>query len=195
VSSTCSDPGCNADTLVSFGRASSGCHSRPYAWRSIAASSGSCPNSRTSCAQRQATAILAAHCSRLRTSMTSRGAHRGRRPHGRRAPSAEHDRPWEPDRSLHNGRRPVGEHVPGATVAIAFGLSLDGHTLASITGSIKSALWDVTDRTPSRYLNERTRTDGARRKRGRRWRSGQDLAPCSPGFRASRSVQECEQML
>jgi WD40 repeat protein len=54
---------------------------------------------------------------------------------------------------------PIGEHVIGATVGIALAFSPDGHTLTSITGSIKSTRWDVTDRTRSRYLNERNRTD------------------------------------
>jgi hypothetical protein len=40
-----------------------GIHCRLSAWRSIASSSGSAPISRTSCAQRQAAAILAAHWS------------------------------------------------------------------------------------------------------------------------------------
>jgi hypothetical protein len=40
-----------------------GRHRRLSAWRSIASISGSAPISRTSCAQRQATAILAAHSS------------------------------------------------------------------------------------------------------------------------------------
>ena len=54
---------------------------------------------------------------------------------------------------------PIGEHVTGATVGIALAFSPDGHTLTSITGSIKSTRWDVTDRTRGRYLNERSRTD------------------------------------
>ena len=48
---------------VAFDQTQPGCHRRLAAWRSIASSSGSAPISRTSCAQRQATAILAAHCS------------------------------------------------------------------------------------------------------------------------------------
>jgi hypothetical protein len=48
---------------VSLDQARPGRHRRLSAWRSIASSSGSAPISRTSCAQRQATAILAAHCS------------------------------------------------------------------------------------------------------------------------------------
>ena len=54
---------------------------------------------------------------------------------------------------------PIGEHVVGATVGIALAFSPDGHTLTSITGSIKSTRWDVTDRARGRYLNERNRTD------------------------------------
>src|ERR1700722_2942890 len=48
---------------VALDRARSGRHRRLSAWRSIASSSGSAPISWTSCAQRQATAILAAQCS------------------------------------------------------------------------------------------------------------------------------------
>src|SRR3984957_17580286 len=46
-----------------FDQAQPGRHRRLSPWRSIASSSGSDPIARTSCAQRQATAILAAHCS------------------------------------------------------------------------------------------------------------------------------------
>jgi hypothetical protein len=62
-----------ASLAPAFDQASSGPHRRLSAWRSIASSSGSGPIARTSCAQRQATAILAAHSSassREGTSMT-----------------------------------------------------------------------------------------------------------------------------
>src|SRR6266571_8292559 len=70
-SGRCADPRCQTAAKagpalalrVTFDQRQSGRHRRLSAWRSIASSSGSAPISRTSCAQRQATAILAAHCS------------------------------------------------------------------------------------------------------------------------------------
>src|SRR5712692_5887814 len=70
-SGQCVDPYCQTAARarpalplrVAFDQAQPGRHRRLSAWRSIASSSGSAPISRTSCAQRQATAILAAHCS------------------------------------------------------------------------------------------------------------------------------------
>ena len=70
-SGRCADPRCQTAATaspalalrVAFDQAQPGRHHRLSAWRSIASSPGSAPISRTSCAQRQATAILAAHCS------------------------------------------------------------------------------------------------------------------------------------
>jgi hypothetical protein len=56
---------------VSLDQTSSGCHPRLSAWRSIASCSGSGMSSRTSCAQRQPTAILAAHASASSREATS----------------------------------------------------------------------------------------------------------------------------
>jgi hypothetical protein len=57
---------------TAFGQAQPGRHRRLPAWRSIASSSGSAPIARTSCAQRQAAAILAAHRSASSREGTSR---------------------------------------------------------------------------------------------------------------------------
>ena len=72
---------------AAFDQAQPGRHRRLSAWRSIASSSGSAPIARTSCAQRQAAAILAAHRSASSREGTSRsvnppmacGHRRGRR--------------------------------------------------------------------------------------------------------------------
>jgi len=54
---------------------------------------------------------------------------------------------------------PVGPGVTDATVGTALAFSLDGRTLSSVIGSVKSDRWDVTDRSRCRHVDDLTRTD------------------------------------
>ncbi|WP_157437080.1 WD40 repeat domain-containing protein [Actinoplanes subtropicus] len=53
---------------------------------------------------------------------------------------------------------PVGP-APDATVGSVLAFSLDGRTLSSVLGSVRSVRWDVTDRTRCRHVDDLTRAD------------------------------------